>query len=65
MDKPEQLTFSDDPILNGLNIACADIREGDFSEAVNRLNQLMDDNPDYPGLAAGYRTAKFWLNRCE
>lgn len=64
-DKPEQLTFSDDPMLNELNFACKDIEEGSFRAAAERLDRLMDVNPDYPGLAAGYRAARFWLSRTE
>lgn len=65
MEKLEQLTFSDDPMLNGINIANKFIQEGNFHEAVDKLNELMDIDLDYPGLAASYRTAKFWLNRME
>ncbi|MCP4130919.1 MAG: hypothetical protein GY754_08040 [bacterium] len=63
MDKNGQLVFSDDPMLNGINQAFQHIEEGDFKHAVYKLDELMNINPDYPGLIEGYRTAKFWLNR--
>ncbi len=65
MDKTEQLTFSDDPLLNGLNLACSYIERGAFKDAADIIDKLMDTDPDYPGLAAGYRTAKFWFNRAD
>ena len=66
MNHSGQPTFSDDPILNNINIANKLIQEGNFETALNMLSELMKDNnidPDYPGLEAGYRTAKFWFNR--
>jgi tetratricopeptide (TPR) repeat protein len=59
----DQLTFSDDPLLTGTNEVFQLIEEGNFSEAVIKLDNLMNINPDYPGLPEAYRTAKFWLNR--
>ena len=63
MDQDGQLTFNDDPLLTGSNEAFRSIEEGDFSAAVEKLDELMSVNPDYPGLAEGYRAAKFWQNR--
>jgi tetratricopeptide (TPR) repeat protein len=65
MDKSGQLTFSDDPSLNGLSQVNQLIQEGAFQEAVDKLDELMDADPDYPGLIEAYRTAKFWLNRSD
>jgi tetratricopeptide (TPR) repeat protein len=63
MDRDGQLSFSDDPMLMGINEAYQLIEEGKFPEAVGRIDALLSLNPDYPGLAEGYRTAKFWNNR--
>ncbi|TAL35979.1 MAG: hypothetical protein EPN93_09270 [Spirochaetes bacterium] len=63
MDKNGQLTFSDDPLLLGINEAYELIEQGEFAAAVNRIDSLMGQNPEYPGLAEAYRTAKFWANR--
>jgi tetratricopeptide (TPR) repeat protein len=58
-----QLTFSDDPLLTGINEVYQHIEEGHFKDAIRQLDNLMDINPDYPGFAEAYRTAKFWSNR--
>ncbi len=63
MDQDGQLTFNDDPLLTGSNEAFRLIEEGNFFAAVEKLDTLMSSNPDYPGLAEGYRAAKFWQNR--
>jgi len=63
MDKNGQLTFSDDPLLNKKNESIQAMREGDFTNAVKLLDELLSINPDYPGLIESYRTAKFWMNR--
>ncbi len=63
MDKDGQLIFNDDPFLIGCNMVYQFIEEGKFSEALEKADDLMGKNPDYPGLAEAYRTAKFWKNR--
>jgi tetratricopeptide (TPR) repeat protein len=63
MDKDGQLIFNDDPFLIGINTAYQLIEEGKFSDALGKLDELLGRNPDYPGLADAYRTAKFWKNR--
>lgn len=63
MDKNGQLTFSDDPLLNGINEVYQLIEHGDFSGAVALLDRLMELNPDYPGLIESYRASRFWKNR--
>ena len=63
MDNNGQLTFSDDPLLRESAEVYQFISEGNFNEAVKIADQLMNINPDYPGLAEAYRTAKFWSNR--
>lgn len=63
MENNGQLTFSDDPLLKGINEVYSMIETGEFTGAVKDLDALMDINPDYPGLTASYRTARFWLNR--
>lgn len=65
MDKNGQLTFSDNPLLNGLNEAYQLIEEGNFSRAVECFDDLLGVDPAYPGIAEGYRTAKFWSNRVK
>ncbi|HNR87751.1 MAG TPA: hypothetical protein PKM65_05385 [Spirochaetota bacterium] len=63
MDRNGQLTFSDDPLLPRLNEAYRLIEDGSFHEAVAIFDELMDANPDYPGVPEGYRVARFWNNR--
>ena len=63
MDNNGQLTFSDDPVLNGLNEVYQLIEKGEFTAAVEKADELMNIDPNYPGLLEGYRTAKFWNNR--
>jgi tetratricopeptide (TPR) repeat protein len=63
MDRDGQLTFSDDPLLPGINEAYQLIEEGNFIEAAKIIDGLMNQSTDYPGLIEGYRTAKFWNNR--
>ncbi len=63
MDKNGQLTFSDDPILNGINEVYQHLEKGEFAAAVARIDELMDIDADYPGLIESYRVAKFWNNR--
>ena len=63
MDDNGQLTFSDDPLLRESAEIYQFISEGNFSEAAKAADQLMNINPDYPGLAEAYRAAKFWSNR--
>lgn len=63
MDKNGQMTFSDDPMLLENGEIYQLISEGNFKEAIKKLDKLMNLNPDYPGLIESYRTAKFWHNR--
>jgi len=63
MDNSGQLTFSDDPLPEQSNDIFMMIQEGNFIEAVENLDELLNINPDYPGLNEAYRTAKFWNNR--
>jgi len=63
MDKNGQLTFSDDPILNGINEVYQLLEQGEFASAVGKIDELMDIDADYPGLIEAYRVAKFWHNR--
>jgi len=63
MDNNGQLTFSDDPLLNESAEIYQLISEGNFQEAIKKSDQLMNVNPEFPGLVEAYRTAKFWSNR--
>ncbi|PKL17761.1 MAG: hypothetical protein CVV49_09450 [Spirochaetae bacterium HGW-Spirochaetae-5] len=63
MDNNGQLTFSDDPLLHDSTEIYQLISEGNFQEAIKKTDQLMNINPDYPGVVEAYRTAKFWANR--
>jgi tetratricopeptide (TPR) repeat protein len=65
MDQNGQLTFSDDPLSSGINEIYQLIEEGSFKQAIRKLDDLMNINPDFPGLIEGYRTAKFWSNRTD
>ncbi len=63
MDNNGQLTFSDDPLLHDSTEIYQLISEGNFQEAIKKTDQLMNINPEYPGVVEAYRTAKFWSNR--
>jgi tetratricopeptide (TPR) repeat protein len=63
MEKNGQLTFSDDPFLLGCNTAYQMMEEGNFSDAAEKIDELMGVNPDYPGLVDIYRTSRFWRIR--
>ena len=63
MDNNGQLTFYDDPLLNESNEIFQLISEGKFHEAIKKTDHVMGINPDYPGIAEAYRTARFWSNR--
>jgi len=65
MDKNGQLTFSDDPLLNAANEIYLLIEDGDFKIAISKLDELLNINPEYPGLIPAFRTAKFWDNRTD
>lgn len=65
MEENEQLTFTDDPVLSAAGQAYLLIEAGDFDNAVAVFDQLIEKSPDYPGLQAGYRTARFWQNRTD
>ena len=45
MDKNGQLTFSDDPLLQGTNEMYMFIESGDFNLAVKKLDELLTINP--------------------
>ncbi|MBN1534366.1 MAG: hypothetical protein JXA20_16960 [Spirochaetes bacterium] len=63
MDNSGQLTFSDDPLLTGINEVYQLVESGSFAAAVEKVDELMNVDPDYPGLIDCYRIAKFWHNR--
>ncbi len=63
MDNNGQLTFSDDPLQQESAEIYQLISEGNFQEAIKKADQLMNLNPDFPGVVEAYRTAKFWSNR--
>ena len=63
MDNSGQLTFSDDPLLNGINEIYQLLEDGSFGAAIEKIDALMDIDPDYPGLIECYRTGKFWHSR--
>jgi len=65
MEENGQLHFSDDPIIPGLNEACSLIETGQLESALLILDGLLNKAPDAPGIEAGYRIARFWLNRAE
>ena len=60
-----QMTFSENSFINLLNEGYSLICEGDFHEAVKKLEVLMSKEPDFPGLIDAYRTARFWYNRTD
>jgi tetratricopeptide (TPR) repeat protein len=63
MDNNCQLSFSDDPLSTGINAVYQLIEEGSFKQAIRKLDELMNINPDFPGVTEAYRAAKFWANR--
>jgi tetratricopeptide (TPR) repeat protein len=65
METTGQLTFSDDPLLTGVNEIYLLIESGDFSAASEKADLLLTANPDYPGLSEAFRTSRFWQIRLE
>ena len=63
MDNNGQLTFSDDTLSHESSEIYQLISEGNFREAIKKIDSLMNINPEYPGIVEAYRTAKFWSNR--
>ena len=65
MEKNGQLTFSDDFAVSASNEALTLLEAGEFDHALERIEPLITQNPDYPGLADIFRTARFWITRKE
>ncbi len=63
MDNNGQLSFSDDPLSSGINEVYQFIEDGDFKQAILKLDGLMNMDPDFRGVTEAYRAAKFWANR--
>ena len=63
MDKDGQLNFTDNPELIKINEVFELIESGDFTKSVSILDDLLNINPDYPGVIEAYRTARSWLHR--
>jgi tetratricopeptide (TPR) repeat protein len=65
MTNDRQMTFSENSFINLLNEGYSLMREGNFFEAVKGLEDLMNKDPDFPGVIDAYRTARFWYNRVD
>ena len=65
MEKDGQLTFNDDTVVAASNESLSLIEAGDFARALDRIDPVVSADPDHPGLAEIYRTARFWITRME
>jgi len=63
MNNGDQLTFSDDKTVESVNRGLDFLENGDFMNAFSVFDSIMNNKPDYPGVEAGYRTSRYWLNR--
>jgi tetratricopeptide (TPR) repeat protein len=59
------------PILNDVktgrsfDTVCQALREGQFSEAIDALEAILEKDVDYPGAASALKCAGFWKERLE
>lgn len=63
MNNGDQLTFSDDKTVSSVNQGFSYLESGEFENALAVFDGIMNSKPDYPGVEAGYRTARYWINR--
>jgi tetratricopeptide (TPR) repeat protein len=63
MEDDGQLTFEDDPLYIKQNRTHKLLEEGNFSEAITLFENIIRENPKYPGVSEGAQCARFWLNR--
>ena len=60
-----RLIHPDDAINQILTTACQNLREGEFSEAVDALERVLELDVEYPGAASMLKCASFWSERLE
>jgi len=58
-----QLTFEDDPLFIKQNRAHKMLEEGRFEETISLFENILKENQNFPGVADGVKSAKFWLNK--
>ena len=63
--RERQLIFRDDTIVQILNTACQNLKEGAFAEAVDALEKVLEMDMEYPGAASALKCAVFWNERLE
>jgi tetratricopeptide (TPR) repeat protein len=63
MEQHGQLTFEDDPLYIKQGKAHRMLEEGRFREAIAYFENILAENPQYPGVADGLRAARFWQGR--
>jgi tetratricopeptide (TPR) repeat protein len=60
-----RLIHTDDTINQILTTACQNLREGEFSEAVDAFERVLETDVEYPGAASVLKCASFWSERLE
>jgi tetratricopeptide (TPR) repeat protein len=63
MEQDGQLTFEDDPLYIKQNRAHRLLEEGRFKEAILCFENILAENPHFPGVIDGSRAARFWLSK--
>jgi tetratricopeptide (TPR) repeat protein len=63
MENGGQLTFEDDPLFVKQNKAHKYLEAGDFSEAIELFENILKENPNFPGANDGVKASKFWINK--
>jgi tetratricopeptide (TPR) repeat protein len=61
MEDERQLTFEDDPLYVKQSRVYRLLEEGNFEDAIALFDNILKENPNYPGAHDGIKIARFWL----
>jgi tetratricopeptide (TPR) repeat protein len=61
MEDDRQLTFEDDPLFVKQSRVYKLLEEGNFEDAIALFDNILKENPNYPGAHDGIKIARFWL----
>jgi tetratricopeptide (TPR) repeat protein len=59
----KQLAFKDDEIIKILNYVYNLFKEGRFADSIERLEQALKIDFEYPGVTASLKCANFWIDK--
>ncbi len=63
MENDGQLTFEDDPLFIKQSRVHKLLEEGMFEDAVVLFENILKENPNYPGVSDGIKVTKFWIGK--